>query len=382
MQMNCPLLEAKSSEADTIFAKQSLNIDMADSDDAQGKVKHVFEAGGCEVATSAGGGRRYQKPLKSFRFHDIRYLIMESVESWSKHKAPRLGASLAFYTLLSLTPLLLVVVAVVGLVFGHTAAQHEIVKQVQMLVGTQGAEATDALLKGSRSSTQGIIATAVGLITLLFSASGVMIELRDALNTIWEIPTPAAGGIRSKIATYMRDRLLSFAMVLSVGFLLVVSLAISSWIAALGAISVSILPGTEALLHLGNIVVSFVLITGVFAAIYKVMPDVRLEWRDVILGGAVTSFLFTVGKFGLGMYLGKAGIASSYGAFASIVVLVIWVYYSGQIFFFGAEFTRVFANCYGSQPLDKPVQMVVPASDIQAATAVAGDEKPRIILPS
>ena len=191
---------------------------------------------------------------------------------------------------------------------------------------------------------------------------------------------PAKQGIRSKIVAYMRDRLLSFAMVLSLGFLLVVSLAVSSWIAALGAFSASILPATEALLHIGNALISFVLITGVFAAIYRVMPDVRLEWRDVILGGAVTSFLFTVGKFFLGMYLGKASLASSYGAFASIVVLVIWVYYSGQIFFFGAEFTRSFANCYGSQPLQKPMQMVTSANDTQAAASA--DDKPRIILPS
>src|SRR4051794_19114984 len=249
-----------------------------------------------------------------------------------------------------------------------------------MLVGTQGAEAIDALLKGSRNSTQGIIATVVGLITLLFSASGVMIELRDALNTIWEIPMPPSAGIRSKIVAYMRDRLLSFAMVLSVGFLLVVSLAMTSWIAAVGALSASLLPSTEALLHLGNSLVSFVLITGVFAAIYKVMPDVRLEWRDVILGGAVTSFLFTVGKFVLGVYLGKASIASSYGAFSSIVVLVLWVYYSGQIFFFGAEFTRSFAERYGSRPLEKPVQMVVLSGDTQADTGL-DQEKPRIILP-
>src|SRR3954470_96838 len=349
--------------------------------DDQGKAKHIYEAGGNEVATPAGGGHTYQKPLKSFRLADIRYLLTQSSESWSKHKAPRLGASLAFYTLLSLTPLLLVVVAVVGLVFGHRTAQHEIVKQVQMLVGTQAAEAIDALLKGSRNSTQGIIATVVGLITLLFSASGVMIELRDALNTIWEIPMPPSAGIKSKIVAYMRDRLLSFAMVLSVGFLLVVSLAVTSWIRAVGALSASILPSTELLLHLGNSLISFVLITGVFAAIYKVMPDIRLEWRDVILGGAVTSFLFTIGKFVLGVYLGKATIASSYGAFSSLVVLVLWVYYSGQIFFFGAEFTRSFAECYGSRPLGKPVQMVVLAGEAEVADASASDSKPRIILP-
>ena len=343
-------------------------------------VKPVLEAGGDEVATSAGTGHTYQKPLRSFRFADIRYLVAQSCASWSKHKAPRLGAALAFYTLLSLTPLLLIVVAALGLVFGRRTAQHEIVMQVQMLVGSQAGEAIDALLKGSRSSTQGIIATVVGLVTLLFSASGVMIELRDSLNTIWEIPVAPSTDIRSKVFAYVRERLLSFAMVLSVGFLLVVSLAVTSWIAALGELSASILPSTEVLLHLGNLLISLVVITGVFAAIYKVIPDIRLEWRDVILGAAVTSLLFTVGKSVLGVYLGKASIASSYGAFSSLVVLVLWVYYSGQIFFFGAEFTRNFAECYGSRPLEKPLRMVVLAGDTQTV-ASAADGKPRIILP-
>src|SRR3954470_657439 len=194
----------------------------------------------------------------------------------------------------------------VGLVFGHTIAQRGIVSQVQMLVGSEGAKAADALLQGSRNRAQGVIATLLGLFTLLFSASGVMIELRDALNTIWEIPTPKVVGVKWKIVAYLRERMLSFAMVLSVVFLLVVSLAVSSWVAAFGALSVSVFPSTEILLHLINSLITFAVITGLFAAIYKVMPDVRLEWRDVILGGAVTSLLFTLGKFILGMYLGKA----------------------------------------------------------------------------
>jgi membrane protein len=348
---------------------------LKDSDE----IKHVLEPNGAEIKTAAGGARRYRKPLKSFRWHDIQYLLSESFDGWSKHKAPRLGASLAFYTLLSLTPLLLVVVAIVGLVFGHTTAQREIVRQVQMLVGSEGAKATDALLQGSRNKAQGVIATMLGVLTLLFGASSVMIELRDALNTIWEIPTPKVAGVKSKIMAYTRNRMLSFAMVLSVGFLLVVSLAVSSWVAALGAFSASVLPSTQIVLHLVNSLVSFAVITGLFAAIYKVMPDVRIEWRDVILGGAVTSLLFTIGKFILGMYLGKASFASSYGAFASIVVLTIWVYYSGQIFFFGAEFTRSFANCYGSQPDERSEKLVIAAGD---TTMPATAEPPRIIFPS
>ncbi len=342
------------------------------------ETKQILEPVGDEVSTAAGGARRYRKPLKSFRWCDFQSLFSESFDSWSKHKAPRLGASLAFYTLLSLTPLLLVVVAIVGLVFGHTTAQRDIVQQVQMLIGTQGAKATEALLEGSRNTTHGIIATTAGLLTLLFGASGVMIELRDALNTIWEVPTPQLSGMRTKIVSYVKDRLFSFAMVMSIGFLLIVSLAVSAWIAALGALSESVLPGIEVLLHFVNAFVSFAVITGLFAAIYKVIPDVRIEWRDVMLGGAVTSLLFTVGKLLLGLYLGKASIASSYGAFASIVILVIWVYYSGQIFFLGAEFTRSFANRYGSQPGRNPDVMVEAAGDAAAAPA----EESRIITPS
>ncbi len=345
---------------------------------SEGTGKELLEPSGTEVSTAAGGARRYRKPLKSFRWCDVALLFNEGLEGWSKHNAPRLGASLAFYTLFSLAPLLLVVVAIVGLVFGHTAAQHDIVQQVQMLVGSQGAKATEALLEGSRNTTHGIIATVAGLLTLLFGASGVMIELRDALNTIWEVPTAVVSGLRNKITGYLKQRLFSFAMVLSIGFLLVVSLAVSAWIAALGAVSTSVLPSTEALLHIVNSLVSFAVITVLFGAIYKIIPDVRIEWRDVMLGGAVTSLLFTMGKLVLGLYLGKASIASTYGAFASIVVLVIWVYYSSQIFFLGAEFTRSFANRYGSQPSRNPEGMVKAASD----NAAPATEQPRIISPS
>ncbi len=310
---------------------------------------HTLTPRRADVSPSPGSVSQSRPPLKSFEWAKAGSLLSDSLDSWSRHKAPRLGAALAFYTLLSLAPLLLVAVAIVGLVFGRTAAAHGIVGQVQTLVGTQGAKATEALLEGSKNSTHGIIATVVGLLTLLFGASSVMIELRDALNTIWEVPTPELPGLKNKVAGFIKERLFSFALVLSIGFLLVVSLAVSTWIAALGAVSASVVPAYEILLHFVNAVASFIVITGLFAAIYKALPDVRLEWRDVLLGGAVTSLLFTLGKLALGLYLGKASIASSYGAFASIVVLVIWVYYSGQIFFLGAEFTRTFANQYGSQ---------------------------------
>jgi membrane protein len=321
--------------------------------------KIILEPGGTEVQTAAGGARRYRKPLKSFRWCDIKALLGDSFSEWSRHKAPRLGASVAFYTLLSLAPLLLVAVSIAGLAFGQQAAVGDLVYQVQDLAGPAGAKAVQALLEGARNTAHGVIATIIGLITLLFGASGVLIELHDALNTIWEVPTPELKGNWERIGSFIKERLFSFALVLAIGFLLLISLVLNAWIAALGAVSTAALPAHEAGLHVLNSAISFVIITGLFAAIYKIMPDVRTEWRDVVLGGAVTSALFTIGKLVIGLYLGRASFASTYGAAASIVVFIIWVYYSSQIFFLGAEFTKIFANRYGSQPSRNPEGMVV-----------------------
>ena len=341
-------------------------------------VPNILEAGGTEVSTSAGGARRYRKPLKSFRWCDIKALFGESFSEWSRHKGARLGASLAFYTLLSLTPLLLVVVSFAGLVFGPKAAEGQVVWQIQSLVGPEAASAIQTVLEGTRHTTHGIIATAIGLLTLFFGASGVLIELRDALNTIWEIPAAQTTGLRT-IMELARERLFSFALVLAIGFLLLVSLVMSAAIAALGAFSARFLPIPEVFLHLINTVFSFVVITGMFAAIYKVVPDTKIQWRDVFLGAAVTSLLFTIGKFLIGLYLGKASFASSYGAAASVVVLIVWVYYSGQIFFLGAEFTKIFANRYGSQPTRHPMGMVTSSEEANYSPAAG---KATILTPS
>ena len=309
----------------------------------------ILEAGGTEVTTSAGGARRYRKPLSAFQWNDIKLLLGESVEKWSLHKGPRLGAALAFYTLLSLTPLLLVIVGIGGLAFGRQAAQSQILWQVQQVVGPSGAKAIQSLLEGSHHTGHGILATVLGLLTLLFGASGVMIELRDALNTIWDVPRSDKKGLHSLIAM-LKERLFSFALVVATGFLLVVSLAVNACVAALGRFAAQVLPASEATLQIASSLLSLLVITLLFAAIYRIMPDVQIEWRDVILGAAVTSLLFTAGKFLIGLYLGKATFASTYGAAASIVVLIVWVYYSGQIFFLGAEFTKAFADRYGSKP--------------------------------
>jgi membrane protein len=321
----------------------------------------ILEAGGTEEITRAGGGRRYRKPLRSFRWCDLKVLLSESLDVWSRHNGSRLGASLAFYTLLSLTPLLLIIVAIGGLVFGRQAAQGQLLWQARHLVGPHGANAIQPLLDGARNTTHGILATVLGLLTFLFGASGVLIELRDALNTIWEVPDRQRRGWQM-IAGLLRERLLSFGLVLAIGFLLIVSLAINTWIAAVGAFSVQYLSAFEGLLQVVDALVSFVVITGLFAAIYKILPAARIEWRDVVLGSTVTSLLFTLGKLLIGLYLGKASFASTYGAAASVVILIVWVYYSAQIFFFGAAFTKVFANRYGSPPHPSP-QLVSSSSE-------------------
>jgi membrane protein len=335
----------------------------------------ILEPGGTEVSTAAGGARRYRKPLKNFCWRDIRDILEDSAEEWSKHNAPRLGAALSFYTLLSLAPLLLVTVSVVSVVMGRDAAVTGIVSQLKTLGGAEASRTAQALLSSPRSSAHGVLATILGLITLLFGASGVMVELRDALNYIWDVPAPELSGMK-RAWSFVKDRLFSFALVLAVGFLLVVSLAISAWIAALGTLSAHYLPINEALLHAANFILSFVIITALFAAIYKFLPNARIEWRDVILGGAVTSVLFSLGKLGLGIYLGKAGFVSAYGAAASVVALIVWVYYSAQIFFLGAEFTHVFANRHGSRPADHPQGMVVESEPCAPAST------PTIVTPA
>jgi membrane protein len=263
-----------------------------------------------------------------------------------------LGAALAFYTLLSLTPLLLVVVSIAGLVFGREAAQTQIVWQVQDMVGRTGAQAVQSLLDGAHHTTHGVLATTLGLLTLLFGASGVMIELRDALNTIWDVPPSPSSGI-SSVLQMLRERLFSFALVIATGFLLLVSLAINACVALIGGYAAQFLPAPEGLLQSVNALLSFAVVTSLFAAIYRVVPETRIEWRDVVMGAAVTSLLFTVGKFLIGFYLGKAAFASTYGAASSVVMLIVWIYYSGQIFFLGAEFTKSFAHRYGSRPATK-----------------------------
>lgn len=285
---------------------------------------------------------------------EVKALLRRSFSEWNRQNATRLCASLAFYSLLSLAPLLLLTVSIAGLVLSHNRAESEIAGQLQALVGPAAAKAATAFLGQPGVKVHGILGTTFSILTMLFSASGVLIELRDSLNYIWEIPAPAINGL-GMIKSFLRQRLFSFGMVLSIGFLLTVSLFISSWIASWEVSSASIPGSAKTAMHLASVLVSFCITAVLFGAMYKVLPETHSEWRDVLAGGAVTSLLFTIGKFVLGLYLGRASYASMYGAAASVVVLIAWVYYSAQIFYLGAEFTKVLERWrYDRQELLQP----------------------------
>ena len=285
----------------------------------------------------------------SLRLKELLGLFKETVSEWVSDRAPRLGASLAFYTLLSLAPLLVVIVAVAALVYGQEAVRGQLVWQIQGLVGRDGARAIQELVQGAYKPGTGVIATFLGFLTLAFGASSVVVELRDALNTIWHVPFDRGNTGLSSIFRLVKDRFYSFAMILGVGFLLLVSLVLNAWIAAMGKFFASALPTPEWLLHVATFLISFLVITFLFAAIYKMLPDFRLQWSDVAVGASVTSLLFTIGKQLIGLYLGKTSFGSTYGAAGSLVIVLVWVYYSAQLFFLGAEFTKVYTKTFGSQ---------------------------------
>ncbi len=284
-------------------------------------------------------------------------LLKKTFSEWSEHKAQRLSAALAYYTIFSISPLLLVVIAIVGLWFGQQKAQSQIIGQVQGLVGPQGAQIIQTMLQNAYHPGTNIIATIIGLITLLLGALGVFGVLQDSLNTIWEVaPNPKRG-----IGGMIRDRFMSFTLLLGTGFLLLVSLVLSAGLQAVGTFFGNVLPFPLPVLEIANNVFSFLVITLLFAMIYKYLPDAEIRWSDVWIGAAVTSLLFVVGKFAIGFYLGRSSVSSTYGAAGALVIVLLWVYYSGLILFFGAEFTRVYADQAGSRV--RPSANAIPASN-------------------
>lgn len=286
-------------------------------------------------------------------------LLKATVADWQEDKASRLAAALAYYTVFSLAPLLVIVIAIAGLVFGPEAARGQIESQLQGLLGPDGAEAVQTMIASADKPTTGIVASIINIAILLFGASGVFAQLQDALNTVWEVAPKPGQGLISAI----RSRFLSFSMVLGIGFLLLVSLVLSAGLAAVGSYASQLLPGFGFLWQLLNFAISFGVITLLFAMIYKILPDAQVAWGDVWIGSAITALLFTIGKAAIGLYLGNASVGSAYGAAGSLVVLLIWVYYSAQILFFGAEFTQVYASKYGSR--------IVPTKNAVAVTEEA-----------
>ncbi|KQV53540.1 hypothetical protein ASC95_08080 [Pelomonas sp. Root1217] len=272
-------------------------------------------------------------------------LAKESVSAWIDDYAPSMGAALSYYTVFSLAPLLVIVVSVAGLVFGEEAVRGELFGQVAGLMGAEAAKGIQTLLAAASKPSTGALGTVVGAGVLLIGATTVFGELQDALDRIWQAPARAK---TSGWWALVRARLLSFGMVLGLAFLLVVSLVVSAAIAALGKWWGGWFGGWEVLAQALNVVVGFVLTTAVFALIYKVMPRVKVGWGDVWIGAAVTALLFSVGRFLIGLYIGKTGVASGFGAAGSVAVVFVWVYYSAQIFLVGAEFTWVYARRLGS----------------------------------
>jgi len=264
-------------------------------------------------------------------------LLRKTVDAWSDDKAARLGAALAYYALFSMAPLLVMAIAIAGLVFGEVAARDEIVQQIQGEVGQPVAEAIKEMLKHSSAVGGCASATIIGLGLLLFGASGMLMQVQDALNTIWKVtPKPGRG-----IVSIVRDRLLSFVLVLGAGLLLMGSLVVSTALAAAGKfLTPAAIPGGLALWQAANGLVSLAITAVVFALMYKVLPDVQLRWRDVWIGAAVTAVLFVMGQHLVGWYLGRSSTTSTFGAAGSLVVIVLWVYYPSQLLLFGAEFTR------------------------------------------
>jgi membrane protein len=287
------------------------------------------------------------------RWQEAWTIAKETALDWNEDDASRLAASLAFYTLLSLAPMLIILVALAGMVLGPEAARGQISAELGRFVGHEAAKGVEAVLASARSPAGGTISTIVGSIVLFVGASGVFGELQFSLNHIWEVKAKPGRGILGEI----RDRFFSFTMVLGVAFLLLVSLVLSTVVSAAGRLFADALPGGELLWQLLSFLFSFASVTVLFALIFKIVPDVEIRWSDVWAGAAMTALLFTIGKSLLGIYLGKASFNSSYGAAGSLVVLVVWVYYSAQILFLGAEFTQVQARRRG-RPL-KPTAKAV-----------------------
>lgn len=277
-------------------------------------------------------------------FTKFKNLTVETYHEWQRDKASRLAAALAYYTIISLPALVILIIACAGMVLGEEAARGQVVHQLQSLLGSEGAKSVEEMINiASKSESKSLQASLLGFATLIFGATAVVVQLQDALNTIWDVTAKPGNFIKS----FLLNRILSFGMILSVGFLLLVSLVVSAGLAILSDSFGTITP--HILWRLIDFLVSLTLIAGLFALMFKYLPDAKIAWNDVIIGAILTSLLFNIGKLLIGIYLGNSQIGTTYGVAGSLVILLIWVYYSAQIFFIGAEFTQVYAKQHGSR---------------------------------
>ncbi len=300
-------------------------------------------------------------------------LFKETFKEFGEDKAPRLGAALAYYTIFSIGPLLLIAVAMAGIFWGQEAAQGRISDELGKVFGSEMAASLEKMIEAANKPKSGKIAMIAGIFTLILGASGVFGQLKDALNTIWNVEKKKAAGIMGMV----KERFLSMTMVFGIGFLLLITLVIDAGISAVGD-RLSQYVGGEAVMQIIQLVFSFIIVTVLFAAIFRILPDLKIAWRDVWLGAIFTSILFVIGKFALGLYLGKAAVGSAYGAAGSLVILLVWVYWSAQILFFGAEYTQVYARTYGSLKGDNSkrearAQAKKPEDRPKAQTAPGGE---------
>jgi membrane protein len=261
--------------------------------------------------------------------------LKAAASDWSAHKSAKAGAAIAYYSIFSIGPLIVVVISIAALIFGREGVQREVAEAIRGLLGDKGAESINTVLTAAGKPTEGIFASIIGTVTLIFAAVGVVVQLKEALNVVWEVKPKQGGGIWG----FARNYVLSLAGVLTVGFLLLVSMLLTAALAAFTRTFGTSIP--ESLMQAASFVVSFAVISVLFTLMFKWLPDAKVEWRDVWLGGVGTAGLFEIGKFLIGFYIGKQGLESTYGASASIVVVLIWVYYTAQIVLFGAEFTHV-----------------------------------------
>jgi membrane protein len=313
-------------------------------------------SGGFGVSTREG------KPIWQF--------VNETLLQWFEDDPFPMAASLSYYTLFSLAPLLVIVIAIAGFAFGREAAQNQIVETIQDTIGREAAQAIQSLVQNASNKPKaGLISTLLGMAALMFGAAGAFGQLQSSLDRIWGIAPKSGLGVWG----FIQQRFMSFAMILAIGFLLLVSLAVSALLSGMTQMMGAVLERMAFVAHVTDILVSFLFITALFAMIYKILPDAHIQWKDVLVGAALTSFLFAIGKFLIGFYLGRSGITSTYGAAGSIILVLLWIYYSSLIFFLGAEFTQTYATQYGAG--------VVPADNAESLTPSTAERKRKTPAP-